>query len=151
MKKLTEIKRVSALLGSDRAVKIIVAAGFAVIVIILLSDFFSFGGADKKEAETADEIRLDAARYAEQLERQLIGILSQIQGVGRVKVMITLENLDENVYSERQSSVLTVKMPKVRGAAIVCEGGENIFIKQKVVETVSKVLGISTARVCVTY
>ncbi|MCL2077094.1 MAG: hypothetical protein FWH08_01655 [Oscillospiraceae bacterium] len=139
MKKLKDIKSISALLNNEKAVKLIVAVGFAVIALILLSDLFSWSEKyDKHEKSTESALTLDAASYTEQLEIQLCDIISQIRGVGRVKVMVTLENLDETV-------------PRVRGAAVVCEGGDDIFIKQKVVETVSKVLGISTARVSVTY
>jgi len=135
MKKLTDIKGISALLKNDKAVKIIVAAGFALIVLILISDFMSLGGTEKKEEP---QITTDAQDYARQLEEQLTAILSEIEGTGRVKLMITLENFSGNP-------------PKVMGAAVVCEGGGNVLVKQKVVETVSKVLGISTARVSVTY
>jgi len=138
MKKLIENKSISSLLNNDKAVKIIVAVGFAVIFLILLSDLFSFGTGDNPETYST-EIRQSADDYARRLEEQLTEILSQIQGVGNVTVMVTLEAYDEK------------NLPKVRGAAVVCEGGGDIHIRQKVTETVSKVLGISTARVSVVY
>ena len=133
MKKLKDFKSISALLNNEKAVKIIVVAGFGIILLILISEIFNFGGNG-----TAVNAAIDPVTYAEQLEGRLVEILSQIQGVGRVKVMITLESLEESV-------------PKVRGVAVVCEGGADVFVKQKVIETVSRVLGISTARVSVTY
>ncbi|MCL1823156.1 MAG: hypothetical protein FWG44_03040 [Oscillospiraceae bacterium] len=153
MKKLKDIKSISALLKNDKAVKMIVAVGFAVIFIILLSDLFSFGSErnasgrtpapDGKSApDSGQSIPFDfnVSEYSKQLEEQLCGLISQIQGVGKIKVMVTLESFEAPPV-----------MPKVRGVAVVCDGGGDVFIKQKVVETVSKVLGISTARVCVTY
>jgi stage III sporulation protein AG len=142
MKKLTDNKNISALLNNDKAVKIIVAVGFAIILIIMFSDLFGTGtntGNETGNNTPSIEFRQDADRYARQLEEQLIEILSQIKGVGSVSVMLTLENYDDK------------GMPRVRGAAVVCEGGGDIHVKQKVVETVSKVLGISTARVSVVY
>ncbi|MCL2019284.1 MAG: hypothetical protein FWG70_05925 [Oscillospiraceae bacterium] len=132
MKKLTEIKSVSTLLKNDKAVKIIVAVGFALIFLIMFSDVL--GDGEKKG--TLTDSGTQAADRAEQLEEQLVRIISQIQGVGGVSVMVTLEDSATD---------------KVRGVAVVCEGGEDIFVKQKVVETVSKVLGISTAKVSVVY
>jgi len=140
MKRFTELKSISVLLNNDKAVKIIVAAGFAIIAIILLSDLFGLGGGSKPEPEARGlEFRQGADQYARKLEEQLGDILSRIQGTGRVKVMLTLEDYESGA------------MPRVRGAAVVCEGGGDIHVKQKVVETVSKVLGISTARVSVVY
>lgn len=46
-----------------------------------------------------------------------------------------------------QSTIL----PKVRGVAVVCGGAEDPSIKEKVVNTVSGVLNISSSRVYVTY
>lgn len=46
-----------------------------------------------------------------------------------------------------QSTVL----PKVRGVAVVCGGAQDPTIKEKVVNTVSGVLGIGASRVYVTY
>jgi stage III sporulation protein AG len=131
MKKI-EIKKISELLKSDKAVKIIVAIGFALILLILFSELFSFGSGSSGTAQVSAAV--DADTYARQLETQLVAIVGEIRGVGRVRVMVTLEDLDER---------------KVRGVAVVCEGGEDVFVKQKVVETVSKVLGISTAKVSV--
>jgi len=129
-------KYIEKLLGNDKAVKIIVAVGFAVILLILISDLFSFG-TEREQPELNIEFRQDADKYARQLETQLIEILSGIEGVGDVNVMITLEDYD------------TKGMPRVRGAAVVATGGGDIHVKQKVTSTVSKVLGISTARVSV--
>ncbi|MCL2693624.1 MAG: hypothetical protein FWE60_00795 [Oscillospiraceae bacterium] len=162
MKKPTEFKSISALLKNDKAVKIIVAAGFALIMMILLWELFSFGRGAPPTGFAGTPLGEGGVHlgeggshcgrgglhlgeggvggYTEQLEGRLTAILSEIQGVGRVSVMLTLESLDE-----------APDVPRVRGAAVVCEGGDDVFVKKKVVETVSKVLGISTARVSVTY
>jgi len=142
MKKLTDIKSVSALLKNDKAVKIIVAVGFALILLIMFSDILGTFGNAGNAGNTGNAVpgvlrTDDAAEYAAQLEQQLAALISEIQGASNVKVMITLESFSGS------------GMPQVRGAAVVCEGGDNILVKQKVVETVSKVLGISTAKVSV--
>lgn len=144
--KLTEIKSISDLLKNDKAVKIIVIIGMSIIVMILFFDLFDFGNT----AGSTESSGIDAEKYITDLEGRVTDIVSEINGAGRVKVMITLENLDENVYSQKETSLTTVKTPKVRGVAVVCEGGGDVLVKEKIVDTVSKVLGISTARVSVT-
>jgi stage III sporulation protein AG len=130
----TDTKKLTALLKSDKAVKIIVAAGFALILLILFSELFSLGRGDERSTSRAPAQAESTAQSAQQLEERLAEIISEISGVGSVKVMVTLESSGQ-----------------VRGVAIVCEGGDDVLVKQKVVETVSKVLGISTARVSVVY
>lgn len=44
----------------------------------------------------------------------------------------------------------TQTQPEVRGVAIVCEGGDDITVVQRITELVSVVLGLSTNRICVT-
>ncbi|MCL2696695.1 MAG: hypothetical protein FWE74_01285 [Oscillospiraceae bacterium] len=131
---MKDIKNLSAfIVKNDKAVKIIVAVGFALILLILFSELFRFGGSREK-AEAEAEIITGKSEYTQQLEGRLTDIISKISGVGSVNVMVTLEAGGQ-----------------VRGVAVVCGGGDDVLIKQKVVETVSKVLGISTARVSVVY
>lgn len=40
--------------------------------------------------------------------------------------------------------------PKIRGVVVVCEGGGNIQVVERVTEAVTTALGVSSARVCVT-
>lgn len=40
--------------------------------------------------------------------------------------------------------------PKIRGVLVVCSGGEQPLIKQRILEAVTKALDISSAKVCVT-
>ena len=65
--------------------------------------------------------------------------------------MITLEKTEESLYGKRDSSVSTTLTPTVKGAVVVCSGSKNAVVKEKVSEAVCKALGISAARVCVTY
>jgi len=130
------MKKLKELLKNDKAVKIIVAVGFALILLIMFSDIFGTNGNTGRDAVPVPRTE-DAAQYAAQLEEQLVALISEIKGASNVKVMVTLESFSGN------------NIPQVRGVAVVCEGGDNILVKQKVVETVSKVLGISTAKVSV--
>jgi len=136
----------SGLLKNEKAVKIIVFIGLALVALIFISDFFS-GTSDKKQAVQPEP---SFEEYEKRLEKKLADAVAEIEGVGKLTVIVTLDSLSENVYSDKGQAVKTVITPKVRGAAIICEGGGNIIVKQKVVELTSKVLGISTARICVT-
>ena len=51
---------------------------------------------------------------------------------------------------EKRPLVLTELSPKVRGVVVVCEGGDNPIIRQRVTEAVKTALGISSLQICVT-
>lgn len=53
---------------------------------------------------TAKETKNNNNEYKINLEKQLTELLSQIDGVGKVKVMITLESTEENVYAQQEKT-----------------------------------------------
>ena len=105
------------------------------------------------------------------LTQQLSEILSQIDGVGRVKVMLKVSEGESTIYqtdedissssvrkdtviltdSNRNDQPLVVQtIPAVyRGAIIVCQGGDKASVKIAVMEAVSKVTGLDVANISV--
>ena len=63
--------------------------------------------------------------------------------------MITMESTEENVLSEKET-VKSVISPRVRGVIVICDGGGNVVVKQKIVDAVTKVFDISSTKVSVT-
>ena len=95
-----------------------------------------------------------------------------MEGVGRVRVLVTVEGLERFVYaqdsmeggaSERTENeyviveengsetglTLSVISPEVRGVAVSCEGGGSARVRQEVVNLVCAALGIGASRVYV--
>ncbi len=108
------------------------------------------------------------------MDEKLVKILSQIQGVGRVQVMITEQTGAESVYqtdedrSDGEGSgrvkretvivssggaqsglVRTVTPPTYLGAVIVCQGGGNPSVRLAVANAVSAVTGLGMDRISV--
>ena len=146
------MEKPSGIFKTEKGTKIIFAAGIALIVIIFLFSLSDSGG--KTDDPAADPAVLSKTaeidEYEQRLEERLAEIIGNIEGTGEVHIMITLERTEENVYSDRKTSVAATITPTVRGALVICEGSENVIIRQKVTDAVCKVLGISAARVCVT-
>jgi stage III sporulation protein AG len=146
--KITEGHNMKGIINfkNEKTLKIVVLVGVGLILIIFLGDLFFSGNNTKPAVQPAVS---DMESYRIQLEQQLIGILTDIEGAGYVKVMLTMENTEENIYADSKN-LETVITPKVRGVVVVCDGGDSVLVKEKLVEAVTKVLGISSARVCVT-
>lgn len=183
IKKLTEhLDAIARRLKLDKKLLIILAIGFAGMAFLLLSELWS--GKDKSaDTENAKSVQTaDSVNYSEDLERRLTDIISSINGAGKTKVMVTLENGLESVYADRETIrngktaagsadrnesyesdreyiiiqtdeggegglVIKVIQPRVRGVAIVCQGGDSAVVRQQIAETVSAVLDISSARI----
>ncbi|MCL2487953.1 MAG: hypothetical protein FWE80_04650 [Oscillospiraceae bacterium] len=94
------IKKWISGLKSGQGQKILVAVGLAGILLIMLSSLLP----DKQPEPPQVVASITAEQYAAQLEERLSGILSQIEGVGSCRVLVTLENGVEYVYAYQQKS-----------------------------------------------
>lgn len=129
------------------------------------------------EAVTTEAYNTD--KYISDLENRLTSMISAIDGAGETKVMITLESGSEEIYlhdydygenidpngknslerkdeyvivdgdSGEQGIVVRVAEPKIRGVAVVCKGADSETVRSRIVETVTALLDISSARVSV--
>ena len=83
--------------------KFIIIIGFIGIFLIALSTFSTKKKDEKEKTTLCDKNRsTDMDEYVSKLENKVNSIVSQIDGVGQSKVIITLENGIENVYANSQ-------------------------------------------------
>lgn len=164
-------EKFSGLVNSKNKNKIIIAVGIIGILLILLSEV-NFGSGESNKDKNSDT---DYASYVNSLNTELTELLSSIDGVGECRVMITLRNTSESVYAKNSDSsssdnsksnsdeyviydsengdspiLLKENFPDVEGVAIVCSGGDNIAVKEKVIKCVSALFNISSNRISVT-
>ena len=163
MDRITVSEKLKALFGKYKYVLLILGIGI-----------FLMGIPEKKvQTETTDTAapQVMPVSKAEELEE----ILSQIAGVGRVRVLLTEAAGAETVYqTDREQStsadsesirvetviltdsnreetglICTVTPPTYLGAIIVCQGGDSASIRLCVAEAVSNVTGLSYDRITV--
>lgn len=176
-KKVSEIARnINEKYFEKNKLKIIVIVGIAGILLIFLSDLFSTS--PKKNIKPTKELSVDTSTYKAEMEKELTKILTEIRGVGKVKVMLTIEGSTEYVFAEEVNSkkedssdkhsedyqnkyviiekngekealVKKILKPKIVGVLIVCEGGNSPIVCEKVYKAVSAVLGLSYNNICV--
>lgn len=145
-----------------------VAAGILAIVLILLSDMSDSG---KKQKQEASDVSVDFAYsdlYSENLNAELSELLASIEGVGKARVMITVSSTEEYVYAEElrrgtsqaeksfviidngsqeEALVKKINNPQISGVVIVCEGGDDPRVCEKIYKAVSTVLDIPTSKI----
>ncbi len=164
------IKLISEKLKLDKKIVIIALAGVMGIILLIISEMLP---TEKEEtAQVQPPQQTSYTQYAENIEEKLQKLISSIQGAGKTQVMVTLESSDENVYateskrvdgennSSYENSIIVVENdggeggvllkviePEIRGVAVVCDGGNSPQVKQSIIDTVTAVLGISSARV----
>lgn len=88
-------------LSGDKKVRLIVALGLLGMVLVLLSQFFSTGSSGSKEVDTATADFV-SEQYIADLENKLTDLISGMEGVGRARVMVTLESGVQYIYAQEE-------------------------------------------------
>lgn len=120
----------------------------------------------------------ETERYKQQIQNELTELLTKIKGVGDCKVLVTVEGTTEYVYAEnisryndtdnertsdkyennivftekdgeKQALVRKVIKPQINGVLVVCEGGGNVQVNERVIKAVSTALNLSSGKICV--
>ena len=146
MNGILNLNEIKELFRSEKKIKIILITGALVILLIALS------GLTTEKKNESDNVLFDynqQKQYEEALETKLSDVLSEIEGIGNINIMITLDSSEESIFSDNKKEITSVKTPSVRGVIVVCDGGDNIVIKEKVISAVAGVFGISTTRISV--
>lgn len=120
----------------------------------------------------------ETEQYKQQTEKELKEILEKIDGVGECEVMVTLEGTTEYIYAEnlseytdtdgekssnkhenevvmieqdgtKQALVRKIVKPQITGAVIVCEGGGDLKVNERVIKAVKAALNLSSGKICV--
>ena len=149
MKAVIGFGEIKELLKSEKGIKIILAVGGLLILVIAFSGVFGRSGGSVRQQDTVGTAE-ELSEYESRLEQRLTDILSQIEGVGNVRVMVTLENTGQTEYGKNADMRIAVTAPEVRGVIVVCDGGDSITIKEKVINAVSGAFGINTLHISVT-
>ena len=146
----------------------------AAVLGILLIVFGSRGENTKAEGLSDDRLWADggmsASAFAAESEKKVVEICSGVGGVRDVRAVVTLSGGYRAVYaadaqstedSYRNETVLTgsgnsekailvgYEAPKIVGIGIVCEGGDDPEIQQRLIMLVSAAFDVSTNKIYV--
>ncbi len=175
---IDKTKQVILTLFSKKNFKIIVAI---ILILIALIIYISFNSSSETKTETTDTSSsnyITTMEYCERLESKLQSIISQIDGAGNVKVMVTVDGSPELIYvsdtdtktstttngttttttsspiivgsgSNSNGIVMTEKLPKVKGVIVVSTGAGQIGIKLDILNAIATLLDISTDNITI--
>ena len=125
--------------------------------------------------EDTATVPLTETQVEQALEKRIAALLREVEGVGSCRVMVTLESGTRTVYAADATSsvgadgataysesyltvdtdagpvglLLTRIQPTVKGVAVVCDGGGDATVQQRVMQVVTTAFHISERRVCV--
>jgi stage III sporulation protein AG len=163
------VKKLKEIAKKPLFLKAAVGVGLAAMAIILLSGISR--DSPETPVTTPDEDLFSLSEsYALTVETKLSELLSQIEGVGEAKVMVTVGASEEYVYASDGKNGTTgnsseiviidgkdgkealrkkIYSPKITGVVIACKGGDDSRTVEKVMKAVSTALGIGASRIYV--
>lgn len=137
-------EKAKKLFENEKVRKIIVISGIIGIALIFISSYVDFGSFTDS---SKNEFSVDS--YSQQIENGLSSAISKIEGAGKTKVMLTMENSKELVYIDGTTTKTKEIQPLIRGVLVLCEGGDDPTVVERITQAVTKTLGISSAKVCI--
>lgn len=173
------LKLLSKFKDSPNKLRLAVILGAAGMLLILVSEIVPDKEENLTEPQTVQtDDEDDTELFKRKTEQELKEMLEQIAGVGSCEVMVTVEGTTEYVYAEnvsrstdenadrksdrldenivliekggeKQALIKRVIKPQISGVMIVCEGGGDTRVNERVLKAVSTALNISSNRVCV--
>jgi len=152
------VKRIKSI----KNIEIIVAILFIAVALIIF-----FGGFEKKSTTNLSNVD-SFAEYVNQLENKMKSVISQIDGVGKVEVVISFsggieqeyvflsEDKKDGDYTYQKNTVLTVggkpvvareKMPEIQGVIVVAEGADIPSVRLEIVKAVQALLEVPNGNI----
>ena len=152
---------------------IILLVGLLLVVIAMpVSDIKSDQTQDEQQMQKAENASEDT--YADALETRLENALAKVEGVGNVKVMITLASSSEKVVEKDQEMTSEVQegesggkntsssetavyangngeeqelSPRIEGVLVIADGGDNAIVIENITEAVQALFGVDTHKI----
>ncbi len=145
---------------------------YALLVLLAGLVLLALPTGREKQAETTAHSTVEAPQEdsTAALEERLAGTLSQMKGVGKAEVILTLAAGSERILAtdekggeEGQSATVILRngsnqettvttqtiYPTFQGALVVCDGGENATVRLNVIRAVQALTGLKAGSISV--
>lgn len=147
----------------------IIIAVFAVCLILLI--YFSQNLFSSKDTIQGVQ-KVESTKYIDELENKLSNVLSQINGAGNVKVLITIDSNSKQEYATNKETktitsgnstttttteeiviiqnkplLVNETLPKIKGVIIVAQGASNVNIKLELLKAAQTLLEVEAKNI----
>lgn len=169
-------RNLTRIFADKKKAVILLIVGVLGMVLIGLSDTFT---SRKNSIKSENQFETSIEEYIDIIEKKTTKIISDIDGAGKCRVMITAKSSEEKDYvynqniteeisgtEEKHSEIQTeivitenngqdgpivikINEPEIRGVLVLCEGADDLLIKENITQAVKTVLGISSNKICV--
>lgn len=172
------LRKYKKIFGHMDKQKWIVCILVGILLLVIAIPVESEENTSEQKREKTEKEEITTGQYEQQMEQRLEEIIGQMEGVGAVDVMITLEDEGESVVAQdinrktdtteqqeevrretstEESTVFSgdipyetkVKAPQIRGICIVAQGADSNETKVKIYEAVQALFSIEAHKISI--
>ncbi len=158
--------------SQKKTVTLILFIGCIGILLIFISEIIP--GKEQNIEKSTVSGMYEKEDLENELENRLENEISKIKGAGKTSVMLTVDSSREYSYAKNSSEekdeaqiseeeeiviiegkngeepiIFKINEAKIRGVLIVCEGGDNALVREKLIEAACALLDIPSNKVSV--
>ncbi|MBR5310108.1 MAG: hypothetical protein IKU42_03175 [Oscillospiraceae bacterium] len=147
-----------------KVIYLIFLLGFVGILLISLSELFP---EEKTSGINSEKQKTAVYEYENLLEERIETEISKISGAGKTSVLLTFDTSKEYFYAENsfieenseekntenelvivdgekgeEPVIIRTKEAKIRGILVICEGGDDPTVREKIIEALCALLDI---------
>lgn len=138
---MDRLKKIFNHIKGIRHIEIVIAI---IAVLIMLFVYFSSNSCSASSEKTGISGSDSEYDYCAEVVRELETKLSEVDGVGEVVVLVSWKD-----SMGEDNGIQNSNFPIPEGVIIICDGGNNIAVKLKLIESVAAYFGISENKISV--
>lgn len=109
--------------------------------------FLTWGGSflgEETQPQVSDSVSEESVTdRKEKLEMELEELLSYVEGIGTVRVMLTMKSTEENLaFSSQEEEIGTVE-----GVVVVCSGAKDSYVQREIIEAISALFQLDSHKI----
>ena len=154
-----KLQKIVEKIKTNKKIQIMLLGVVVCVILLVYLAYFVVG--TSKEETNAPENNVTTRDYVATLERKLEDVISNIEGVGKVNVAITIssdfvyeyayEDEEKNnlLFANKEPVVLSKKLPEILGVLVVAEGGGNIKVKLDILSCVATLVDVTNENITI--
>ncbi len=118
---------------------IMILCGILLLLLTCGDTFFGEGTQPQTAQNVSEEMITDSK---ENLEKELEELLSYVEGIGTVRVMLTMKSEQENLSFSKQE-----ESGRVEGVVVVCSGAKDSYVQREIIEAISALFQLDSHKI----
>jgi len=169
------IDKVKEIISRKNSGRIVIAAGVLGLCLIMISTFTAKPSRKEEKEPDTQSSATKEVDFCKDAEERVSAFLRNIEGVGDVQVLVTVNSSEEYVYAtegkktssgdkkeEDRKYVMvgnganktglleTVRVPEISGIVIACSGGDSAAVQERIYKAVGAAFSVPVGRIYVT-